>query len=82
MAADNDSNRNPDKKDNLKSYMRYSGLAFQMIGALVIAAYGGKKLDEYMGNKNPWATIILMVLAVVASVYLVIVSVIKNNPNK
>ena len=78
MAAESDNKPNPDKKDNLKSYMKYSGLAFQMIAALVLAAWGGQKLDEYMANKNPWATIILMVLAVVATVYLVIVSVIKN----
>ena len=78
MAAETETDPKPEKKDNLKSYMKYSGLAFQMIGALVLAAWGGQKLDEYMGNKNPWATIILMVVAVVASVYLVIVSVIKN----
>jgi F0F1-type ATP synthase assembly protein I len=78
MAAESENPNKPEKKDNLKSYMRYSGMAFQMIAALVLAAWGGQKLDDYFGNENPWATIILMVLAVVASVYVVIASVIKN----
>ena len=68
----------PKGEDSFKGYLKYSGLAFQMIGAMVLAAWGGSKLDDYMGNENPWMTIILLVLAVVASMVLVIVSLNKK----
>ena len=62
-----------------KPYLKYSGLAFQMIAVLVAAAYGGMWLDENQGNKNPWWTITLMLIAVIASIYMIISSVTKNN---
>ncbi|MHC2990881.1 hypothetical protein OB13_04525 [Pontibacter sp. HJ8] len=68
----------PKREDSFKSYLKYSGLAFQMIGALVLAAWAGGKLDEVMGNKNPWMTIVLLLVAVIASMVLVIVSLNKK----
>ena len=68
----------PKRDDSFKGYLKYSGLAFQMIGAMVLAAWAGSKLDERMGNKNPWMTIVLLVVAVVASMVLVIVSLNKK----
>jgi F0F1-type ATP synthase assembly protein I len=68
----------PRREDSFKPYLKYSGLAFQMIGAMVLAAWAGTKLDETMGNKNPWMTIVLLVVAVVASMVLVIVSLNKK----
>ncbi|WP_114782030.1 AtpZ/AtpI family protein [Botryobacter ruber] len=67
-----------ERQRNIKPYMKYSGLAFQMIGAMVLAAWLGMKLDAYFGNKNPWFTILLLVVAVVASMVLVIVSLNKK----
>jgi F0F1-type ATP synthase assembly protein I len=68
----------PRREDSFKPYLKYSGLAFQMIGAMVLAAWAGTKLDETMGNRNPWMTIVLLVVAVVASMVLVIVSLNKK----
>ncbi|WP_033316658.1 AtpZ/AtpI family protein [Pontibacter roseus] len=68
----------PKREDSFKPYLKYSGLAFQMIGALVLAAWAGMKLDEAMGNENPWMTILLLVVAVVASMVLVVVSLNKK----
>lgn len=68
----------PKGDDSFKSYLRYSGLAFQMIGAMVLAAWAGTKLDDWMGNENPWMTIVLLVVAVVASMVLVILSLNKK----
>ena len=62
-----------------KPYLKYSGLAFQMIAILIAAAYGGMWLDEKQGNKNPWWTITLMLVSVIASIYMIISSVTKNN---
>jgi F0F1-type ATP synthase assembly protein I len=68
----------PKNEDSFRSYLKYSGLAFQMIGALVLAAWAGGKLDEVMGNENPWMTIVLLLVAVVASMVLVVVSLNKK----
>ena len=68
----------PKGEETFKSYLKYSGLAFQMIGAMVLAAWAGSKLDDYMGNENPWITIVLLVVAVVASMVLVIISLSKK----
>lgn len=68
----------PKGEDSFKSYLKYSGLAFQMLGAMVLAAWAGGKLDEQMGNDNPWMTIVLLVVAVVASMVLVILSLNKK----
>ncbi|WP_299817812.1 AtpZ/AtpI family protein [uncultured Pontibacter sp.] len=66
------------KGDNIKPYLKYSGLAFQMIGAMVLAAFAGMKLDEHFQTQNPWFTIILLVVAVVATMVLVILSLNKK----
>lgn len=68
----------PPREDNVKPYLKYSGIAFQMIGAMVLAAYAGLKLDAHFQTKNPWFTIVLLVLAVVASMILVILSLNKK----
>jgi ATP synthase protein I len=74
-----DTNEEPGKEasrqDQLKPYLKYSGLAFQMIVTLVAAAYAGMWLDEKQNNKNPWWTIGFMVVAVIGSIYMVIKSV-------
>jgi F0F1-type ATP synthase assembly protein I len=63
---------------SFKQYLKYSGLAFQMIGVLVLAAWAGMKLDEHFQTENPWFTIVLLLLAVTASMVLVIVSLNKK----
>lgn len=78
MTPDNSTNNSDSEKGKLQSYLKYSGLAFQMLVVLGVAAYGGMQLDAYMGNKNPWFTIIFMVIGVVGSIYKIIVSVIKQ----
>ncbi|MEJ8758445.1 AtpZ/AtpI family protein [Pontibacter sp. H259] len=67
-----------DKDGGVKPYLKYSGLAFQMIGVMVIAAWAGMKLDEYFATQNPWFTIGLLVVAVIASMVIVIVSLNKK----
>lgn len=65
------------EKGKLQSYLKYSGLAFQMLIVLGLAAYGGLKLDAYVNNTNPWFTIVFMLLGVIGSIYKVIISVMK-----
>ena len=66
------------REGSLKQYVKYSGLAFQMIGALVLAAWAGTALDKHFQTENPWFTIALLLLAVIASMVLVIVSLNKK----
>lgn len=70
--------KNQSRQDQLKPYLKYSGLGFQMIAVLVLAAWGGMTLDEKMGNKNPWWTIGLMLLGVISSMFMIIKSVTKK----
>ncbi|MBA9076188.1 MULTISPECIES: AtpZ/AtpI family protein [Rufibacter] len=67
-----------EEESNVKPYLKYSGLAFQMIAIMGVAAFGGRKLDAYFQNQTPWWTLALLVVAVFASMYSVIVSLTKK----
>ena len=77
MEPRNSKNDLPAEKGKLQSYLKYSGLAFQMLVVLGVAAYGGLKLDAYVANTNPWFTIVFMLAGVIGSIYKVIISVTK-----
>ena len=63
--------KNQKKQPNkgLRDYARYSGIAFQMIAIILIAVWGGIKLDKLAGFNKPVFTIILSLLGVFAAVY-------------
>ena len=67
------------EQDSVKPYLKYSGLAFQMIGAMVLAAFGGMKLDDHFETENPWFTIVLLLIAVIVSMVMVIMSLNKKD---
>ncbi|RNI23514.1 AtpZ/AtpI family protein [Rufibacter latericius] len=69
----------PKEKPALKPYLKYSGLAFQMIVVMGLAAVGGRKLDAHFQNDTPWWTLGLLVVAVFACMYSVIVSLTRKN---
>ena len=62
------------KKDTspLKSYAKYSGIAFKMAIIIVIGTLGGYKLDEYFGIEKHIITLFLSLLSVVLAIYVVI----------
>jgi hypothetical protein len=64
------------KRTNL--YARYSGLAFQMLGTILVFTYGGYKLDEWQQNKIPIWTLLLSLGSIAASLYLFIRNLPKN----
>lgn len=55
----------PSNKPN--GFLRYSGLAFQMLAAIALAMWGGIKLDGWLGWKFPVWTVTLLLAAVVGS---------------
>lgn len=67
-----------DTKSQLNSYMKYSGMAVQMLATIGLATWAGIKLDDYYKVKNHWFTIFLMLFGVVGSIYFVVRSLIKK----
>ena len=56
-------------KNQLNSYLKYSGLAFQMMGVIGVSVWAGLKLDErFMGGK-PVFLLILTFLGIFGSIY-------------
>ncbi len=56
----------------IKNFTRYSGMAFQMIGIILVTTWGGVKLDKLTGWKTPVFTIVLSLLGVFAAIYVTI----------
>lgn len=62
--------KSENKKDNpLKFYAKYSALAFQMIAIILIGAFGGKALDNWIDWEFPVFTLVLTLLSVIGSVF-------------
>lgn len=66
--------KNKDNKENLHYFAKYSGLFFEMLGIIVLGAFGGYKIDQKYKFETPIFTIILSLFSVFISLYLVIKS--------
>ncbi|WP_448528183.1 AtpZ/AtpI family protein [Raineya sp.] len=62
------------EKKDLEGYAKYSGIAFQMIATIGLAVWAGLYLDERQNLSQPYWTLGLTTMAVIAS----IISVVKN----
>jgi F0F1-type ATP synthase assembly protein I len=71
MKTEEPEQQNPKNRRNkgIRDFARYSGLAFQMIGIILITTWGGIKLDKLTGTGKPVFTIILSLLGVFAAIY-------------
>ena len=71
--------KNPKGQGNkgIRDFARYSGIAFQMIGIILITTWGGIKLDKLTGFDKPVFTIILSLLGVFAAIYTAVKDFIK-----
>ncbi|MBN1132440.1 MAG: AtpZ/AtpI family protein [Bacteroidales bacterium] len=54
----------------MKSYARYSGMAFQMIAVILIFFWAGSKLDKRSAFEKPVYTAVFTILGVFAGLYL------------
>jgi ATP synthase protein I len=79
MGAEKTPENKSSPQDQVKPYLKYSGMAIQMIGILVLAALGGQWLDKALELKHPVFTIVLMLIGVISAMYLIVSSVINNN---
>lgn len=66
----NSSDKN--KGGALKSYVKYTGVAFQMMAIIGVSAFIGYKLDQYYMHDVQWVTALMCVLGVCLSIYQVI----------
>lgn len=57
------------KKENpLKFYAKYSALGFQMLAIILVGAFGGQALDNWLNRRFPVFTLVFTILAVVMSI--------------
>jgi len=66
--------KNKPRKDNNtgSSYLKFTGMAFQMIAIIGIFAYAGYKIDASANHHVKWVTAALSLTGVFISLYLVI----------
>jgi len=58
-------------KKQLKNYLQFTGLAFQMGIIFYVAAYFGKKLDAHFNFNKNYITLSLIVLGMILTLYLI-----------
>jgi F0F1-type ATP synthase assembly protein I len=59
-------------------WLKYSNLAFQMIGVIVSTALVGKYLDKWLNTSFPLFTLVLVLFGVFAALYLVLKDLLKK----
>ncbi|WP_224995427.1 AtpZ/AtpI family protein [Cesiribacter sp. SM1] len=69
---------NQQKQSQLNSYLRYSGLAFQMMAVIGLAVWGGMKLDAWLGMRFPVCLVTLTLMSVAATLVITIKSLPKE----
>lgn len=69
------------KQSPLQQYAVYSNLAFEMGAVIALGVFGGVKLDKWL-DVSPLFTIVCSLLAVAASLYIVVRSLSKINKRK
>lgn len=67
---------------NLKLYSKYSSIAVQMLVVILLGAFGGIKLDEWIGWDFPVLTVFLSILAVIFAIYLVTKDLLKKGDSE
>jgi len=70
--------KKPLDKDQSSRFLKYSGMATQMLGTILVFTYGGYRLDEWQQNKVPVWTLVLSLTSIAASLYLLIRSFTKQ----
>lgn len=81
MEEQEQQNQNPQNKPSnkgIQNFARYSGMAFQMIGIILLTTFGGIQIDKRTGWETPVFTIILSLIGVFAAIYVAIKDFIKK----
>ncbi|MES2797328.1 MAG: AtpZ/AtpI family protein [Bacteroidota bacterium] len=67
-------NKNKDNKKELNPFFKFSGIGMQLLFTIAAGVWIGKKVDEYMGNTQPWGAIICSITFMILGLYLFIKS--------
>lgn len=70
------STQKPQKQAN--AYLKYSGMAFQMLATIALAVWAGIALDRYLAWRFPAATVLFALAGIFASLWQVIKSLPKS----
>ncbi len=62
--------KNPKRSNS--QFLKYSGMATQMLGTILLFTFAGLKLDSWLGSKIPVWTIVLSLTGIGGSLYLLI----------
>lgn len=62
-------NKLKDPKKKFDDFIRYSGLAFEMMAIMGIGVWIGVKIDRWLELSFPAFTLTLMILSVIAAIY-------------
>ncbi|MBF9236095.1 AtpZ/AtpI family protein [Hymenobacter sp. BT683] len=68
----------PTGSSRARSFAKYSGIAFQMLGIIGGFTWLGMWLDERYQSKNPWFTVGLMLVGVFLAMFQIIRSLTKG----
>jgi membrane protein DedA with SNARE-associated domain len=68
---------NDDGKQKVNTYLKFTSIALQMAILITAAALGGRWLDEKQDYELPIWTLVLILIAIFASLYQIIREVIK-----
>jgi len=75
-----------DKKNKLhessSAYLKYTGLAFQMLAVILLFVIGGIKLDEYLQLTFPIFTLVLSLTGVILGTYVGVKDFLKKKNKK
>lgn len=79
MANKSKGNNNPNQKDKRPNdFLRYSGMAGQMIAIILLCLFGGIKADEYFKTEQPLLTALGAIVGVFLAMYFVIKDFLKK----
>lgn len=72
-------NQEKKRKGQANSYMRYTGMAFQMGATIFVGILLGQFLDRKMQTSRPYFTMLFAIVFTGAAVYLTIKDFLKND---
>ncbi len=72
--AKNEQKQESGNRKPINNYIKFSGIAFQMVAIIGVMTFIGYKIDEHANHSTAWVTALLSLAGVFISLYLVIKS--------
>ncbi|TAF63584.1 MAG: AtpZ/AtpI family protein [Cytophagales bacterium] len=69
----------PKPQKYLNTYLRFSGLAFQMLFIILLSTWAGLSLDKYWQLKTPIFTLILVLSGIIGTMIWLILTIQKQD---